>query len=100
MTFCFTVAGAVAAFLWFNAYPAQVFMGDTGSLALGATLAVVALMVGQVVLLPIIGIVFVAEAMSVILQVGYFKLTKREAAVPDGAAPPPLPADAAGPRPR
>jgi len=75
VTFCFTVAGAVAAFLWFNAHPAQVFMGDTGSLALGATLAVVALMVGQVVLLPIIGIVFVAEAMSVILQVGYFKLT-------------------------
>lgn len=75
VTFCFTVAGAVAAFLWFNAHPAQVFMGDTGSLALGATLAVVALMVGQVVLLPIIGIVFVAEALSVILQVGYFKLT-------------------------
>jgi len=75
VTFCFTVAGAVAAFLWFNAHPAQVFMGDTGSLALGATLAVVALMVGQVVLLPIIGIVFVAEAMSVILQVGYYKMT-------------------------
>lgn len=75
VTFCFTVAGAVAAFLWFNAHPAQVFMGDTGSLALGATLAVVALMVGQVVLLPIIGIVFVAEALSVILQVGYFKLS-------------------------
>src|SRR5919112_2610830 len=48
VTFCFTVAGAVAAFLWFNAHPAQVFMGDTGSLALGATLAIVALMVGQV----------------------------------------------------
>jgi phospho-N-acetylmuramoyl-pentapeptide-transferase len=76
VTFCFTVAGAVAAFLWFNAHPAQVFMGDTGSLALGATLAVVALMVGQVVLLPIIGVVFVAEALSVILQVGYFKMTK------------------------
>jgi len=76
VTFCFTVAGAVAAFLWFNAHPAQVFMGDTGSLALGATLAVVALMVGQVVLLPIIGVVFVAEALSVILQVGYFKITK------------------------
>jgi phospho-N-acetylmuramoyl-pentapeptide-transferase len=75
VTFCFTVAGAVAAFLWFNAHPAQVFMGDTGSLALGATLAVVALMVGQVVLLPIIGVVFVAEALSVILQVGYYKMT-------------------------
>jgi phospho-N-acetylmuramoyl-pentapeptide-transferase len=76
VTFCFTVAGATAAFLWFNAHPAQVFMGDTGALALGATLAVVALMVGQVMLLPIIGIVFVAEALSVILQVGFFKLTK------------------------
>lgn len=76
VTFCFTVAGAVAAFLWFNAHPAQVFMGDTGSLALGATLAVVALMVGQILLLPVIGIVFVAEALSVILQVGYYKLSK------------------------
>jgi phospho-N-acetylmuramoyl-pentapeptide-transferase len=76
VTFCFTVAGAVAAFLWFNAHPAQVFMGDTGSLALGATLAVVALMVGQVVLLPLVGFIFVVVAISVILQVGYFKLTK------------------------
>src|SRR4051794_27163622 len=76
VTFCFTVAGASAAFLWFNAHPAQVFMGDTGSLALGATLAVVALMVGQVVLLPIIGAVFVAEALSVILQVSFYKMTK------------------------
>lgn len=75
VTFCFTVAGAVAAFLWFNAHPAQVFMGDTGSLALGATLAVVALMVGQILLLPIIGVVFVAEVVSVMLQVGYYKRT-------------------------
>ena len=75
VTFCFTVAGAVAAFLWFNAHPAQVFMGDTGSLALGATLAVVALMVGQVILLPIIGLVFVAEALSVMAQVLFYKLT-------------------------
>ena len=75
VTFCFTVAGAVAAFLWFNAYPALVFMGDTGALALGATLAVVALMLGQVLLLPLIGIVFVAEAGSVILQRTYFKAT-------------------------
>ncbi len=73
VTFCFTVAGAVAAFLWFNAHPAQVFMGDTGSLALGATLAVVALMAGQVLLLPIIGVVFVAEAFSVIVQVLIYK---------------------------
>jgi phospho-N-acetylmuramoyl-pentapeptide-transferase len=75
VTFCFTVAGAVAAFLWFNAYPALVFMGDTGALALGATLAVVALMLGQVLLLPIVGIVFVAEAGSVMIQRGYFKAT-------------------------
>jgi phospho-N-acetylmuramoyl-pentapeptide-transferase len=75
VTFCFTVAGAVAAFLWFNAYPALVFMGDTGALALGATLAIVALMLGQVVLLPIVGLVFVAEAGSVMLQRSYFKAT-------------------------
>jgi phospho-N-acetylmuramoyl-pentapeptide-transferase len=75
VTFCFTVAGALFAFLWFNAHPAEVFMGDAGALALGATLAVVALMLGQVLLLPIIGFVFVAVTVSVILQVGYFKLT-------------------------
>lgn len=75
VTFCFTVAGAIAAFLWFNAYPALVIMGDTGALALGATLAVVALMLGQVLLLPIIGVVFVAEAASVMIQRTYFKST-------------------------
>ena len=76
-TFCFTVVGAVLAFLWFNAHPAELFMGDTGSLALGATLGVVALMTGQWLLLPVVGAVFVAEALSVMIQVGYFKLTKR-----------------------
>jgi phospho-N-acetylmuramoyl-pentapeptide-transferase len=75
VTFCFTVAGALLAFLWFNAHPAEVFMGDTGSLALGATLAIVAMMLGQVLLLLFIGFVFVAEALSVMLQVLYFKLT-------------------------
>jgi phospho-N-acetylmuramoyl-pentapeptide-transferase len=75
VTFCFTVAGALLAFLWFNAHPAEVFMGDTGSLALGATLAIVAMMLGQVLLLIFIGFVFVAEAVSVILQVVYFKVT-------------------------
>jgi phospho-N-acetylmuramoyl-pentapeptide-transferase len=75
VTFCFTVAGALLAFLWFNAYPAQIIMGDTGALALGATLAVVALMLGQVLLVPIIGFVFVAVTLSVILQVGYFRLS-------------------------
>jgi phospho-N-acetylmuramoyl-pentapeptide-transferase len=74
-TFCFTVVGALLAFLWFNAYPANLFMGDTGALSLGAALAAVALMTGHILLLPIIGFVFVAEALSVILQVGYFKLT-------------------------
>jgi phospho-N-acetylmuramoyl-pentapeptide-transferase len=75
VSFCFTVVGALLGFLWFNAHPALVFMGDTGSLALGASLAVVALMTGHIVLLPLIGIVFVAEALSVIAQVLYFKLT-------------------------
>jgi phospho-N-acetylmuramoyl-pentapeptide-transferase len=69
------VAGALLAFLWFNAHPAEVFMGDSGSLALGATLAIVAMMLGQVLLLLFIGFVFVAEALSVMLQVVFFKLT-------------------------
>jgi phospho-N-acetylmuramoyl-pentapeptide-transferase len=67
--------GATLAFLWFNAHPAEVFMGDTGSLALGATIAVLALSVKQELLLPLAGGVFVAEAGSVLLQVGSFKLT-------------------------
>lgn len=76
VTFCFIMVGALLAFLWYNAHPAELFMGDVGSLALGATLAVVALMTGQWLLLPLIGIMFVAETLSVILQVGYFKFTK------------------------
>jgi len=76
LVFCFTMVGATLAFLWYNAYPADLFMGDVGSSALGATLAVVALMSGQWLLLPIIGIVFVAETLSVMLQVGYFKFTR------------------------
>lgn len=75
VAFDFTVVGAILAFMWYNAYPAQLFMGDTGSLALGATLGVVALMTGQWLLLPVIGLVFVAEALSVVLQVAYFKIT-------------------------
>jgi phospho-N-acetylmuramoyl-pentapeptide-transferase len=74
--FCFLLVGACFAFLWFNAHPAQLFMGDTGSLALGATLGTVAIMTGQWLLLPIIAIVPVAETVSVILQVAYFKRTK------------------------
>jgi phospho-N-acetylmuramoyl-pentapeptide-transferase len=75
VTFCFSVVGAILAFLWYNAHPAELMMGDTGSLALGATLATVALMTGQWLLLPVVGFVFVAVAASVILQVAYFKLT-------------------------
>jgi phospho-N-acetylmuramoyl-pentapeptide-transferase len=75
--FCFVVVGACFAFLWYNAHPAQMFMGDTGSLALGATLATVALMTGQWLLLPIVALVPVGETISVILQVVYFKYTKR-----------------------
>ncbi len=74
--FCFTVVGALFAFLWFNAHPAQLFMGDTGSLALGATLALVALMTGQWLLLPVVGFVFVAETLSVLLQVASAKLSR------------------------
>jgi phospho-N-acetylmuramoyl-pentapeptide-transferase len=74
--FCFTVVGALFGFLWFNAHPAQLFMGDVGSLALGATMAVIALMTGQWVVLPVIAVIPVAENLSDILQVGYFKLTK------------------------
>ena len=73
--FSFTVVGALFGFLWFNVHPAQLFMGDTGSLAIGATLGVVALMSGQWALLPIIAIIPVSTTLSVILQIGYFKLT-------------------------
>ena len=73
--FCFTLVGAIFGFLWFNVHPAQLFMGDTGSLALGATLGVVALMTGQWLLLPIIAIIPLSETLSVMAQVLYFKLT-------------------------
>jgi len=74
--FCFTLVGVIFGFLWFNVHPAMLFMGDTGSLALGATLAVVALMTSQWALLPIIAIIPVSTVLSVILQVVYFKLTR------------------------
>ena len=76
MRLCFVMVGAILAFLWYNTYPAELFMGDVGSMALGAVLAVVALMTSQWLLLPIIGVVLVAETVSVILQVGYFKFTR------------------------
>ena len=71
--FAFTTVGAVLGFLWFNAHPAQIIMGDTGALALGGALAILALMTGHWLLLPVIGIVFVLEAASDIIQVGYYK---------------------------
>lgn len=73
--FCSAMVGAGLGFLWFNAYPAQIFMGDVGSLALGAALGAVAVLVQQELVLFIMGGVFVAETLSVILQVGYFKLS-------------------------
>ena len=75
--FCSAIAGAGLAFLWFNAYPAEVFMGDVGALALGAALGVVAVIVRQELVLFIMGGVFVVEAVSVMLQVSYFKYTKK-----------------------
>jgi phospho-N-acetylmuramoyl-pentapeptide-transferase len=72
---CALVIGALLGFLWFNVHPAQVFMGDAGSLGLGATLAVVSLITGQILILPLIGIIFVIEAGSVVLQVAFFKAT-------------------------
>lgn len=73
--FCGAVAGAGLGFLWFNSYPAQMFMGDAGSLPLGALLGMVAVITKQELLLVIVGGLFVVEALSVILQVGFFKLT-------------------------
>jgi phospho-N-acetylmuramoyl-pentapeptide-transferase len=73
--FCFTVVGAIFGFLWFNVHPAMLFMGDTGSLSLGALLGVVSLMTGQWLLLPLIAIIPISNIASDILQVGYFKLT-------------------------
>ena len=72
---CALIVGALLGFLWFNVHPAQVYMGDSGSLALGATLAVTALITGQILILPLVGLVFVIETLSVVIQVGYFKLT-------------------------
>lgn len=74
--FCSAIVGAGLGFLWYNTYPAQVFMGDVGSLSLGAALGLVAVMVRQELVLLIMGGLFVLETVSVILQVGYFKLTK------------------------
>jgi phospho-N-acetylmuramoyl-pentapeptide-transferase len=75
--FAAAMVAACFGFLWFNGYPASVFMGDTGALALGAAVGALALMVRKELLLPLLGVVYVAEALSVIIQTGYFKYTRR-----------------------
>jgi phospho-N-acetylmuramoyl-pentapeptide-transferase len=77
LIFCAAMAGAGLAFLWFNAHPAQVFMGDVGALALGGALGTIAVIVRQEIVLAIMGGIFVVEALSVMLQVSYFKYTKK-----------------------
>jgi phospho-N-acetylmuramoyl-pentapeptide-transferase len=72
---CALIIGALLGFLWFNVHPAQIIMGDAGSLSLGATLAVIALITGQILVLPLIGLIFVIETLSVIIQVAYFRIT-------------------------
>jgi phospho-N-acetylmuramoyl-pentapeptide-transferase len=78
MVLCAALAGAGLAFLWFNAHPAQVFMGDVGALALGGMLGTMAIIVRQEIVLFIMGGVFVAETVSVMVQVFWFKYTKRK----------------------
>ena len=78
LIFCAAMAGAGLAFLWFNTYPAQIFMGDVGALALGAALGTIAVIVRQEIVLFIMGGIFVVEALSVMVQVGYFKFTKKK----------------------
>jgi phospho-N-acetylmuramoyl-pentapeptide-transferase len=78
MIFCAAMAGAGLAFLWFNTHPAQVFMGDVGALALGGALGTIAVIVRQEIVLAIMGGIFVVEALSVMVQVGYFKYTKKK----------------------
>jgi len=78
LIFCSAMAGAGLAFLWFNTHPAQVFMGDVGALALGGALGTIAVIVRQEIVLAIMGGIFVVEALSVMLQVSYFKYTKRK----------------------
>jgi phospho-N-acetylmuramoyl-pentapeptide-transferase len=81
LIFCGAMAGAGLAFLWFNTYPAQVFMGDVGALALGGALGTIAVIVRQEIVLFMMGGVFVVETLSVMLQVGYFKYTKNRTGV-------------------
>jgi phospho-N-acetylmuramoyl-pentapeptide-transferase len=78
LIFCGALAGAGLAFLWFNAHPAQVFMGDVGALALGGALGTIAVITRQEIVLGIMGAVFVVEVLSVMLQVTWFKYTKKK----------------------
>lgn len=78
LIFCASMAGAGLAFLWFNTYPAQIFMGDVGALALGAALGTIAVIVRQEIVLFIMGGIFVVEALSVMMQVSFFKYTKKK----------------------
>jgi len=78
VVFCAALVGAALGFLWFNSYPAQIFMGDTGSLALGGALGAMCVLLKKEFLLPIIGGIFFAETLSVIIQVSYFKWTKKK----------------------
>ncbi|MFI3321885.1 MAG: phospho-N-acetylmuramoyl-pentapeptide-transferase [Rikenellaceae bacterium] len=77
LVFCAAFVGAIVGFLWYNCHPAQVFMGDTGSLAIGGIIAIIALLIRKELLLPILCGVFLVESLSVILQVSYFKYTKK-----------------------
>ncbi|RMH81531.1 MAG: phospho-N-acetylmuramoyl-pentapeptide-transferase, partial [Calditrichaeota bacterium] len=76
--YCLAIVGGAIGFLWYNTYPAEVFMGDTGSLALGSTLGAVAVLIKKEILLVLVGGVFVAETLSVIIQTGYFKYTRKK----------------------
>jgi phospho-N-acetylmuramoyl-pentapeptide-transferase len=78
IVFAAAFAGALIGFLWYNSFPAQIFMGDTGSLTIGGIIAVFALCIRKELLLPLLCGVFLVEALSVMVQVGYFKYTKRK----------------------
>jgi phospho-N-acetylmuramoyl-pentapeptide-transferase len=74
---CALLIGALLGFLWFNVHPAQIFMGDSGALGMGGALAVVSLITGQILLLPLIGLIFLLEAASDVIQIGYYKMTRK-----------------------
>ena len=95
MVFCAAMVGASLGFLWFNAPPASVFMGDTGSLSIGAALGTISIITKHELVLAIIGGLFVLEAVSVIVQVASFKID-RQARLPHGAAAPPFRAEGLG----